>query len=134
MDIRLKKIIDELTKLDTKDNSLNQYKYGEDYVEFFHTHQNKDKHMQNVIKMVDEMIEPYEDKVIVCTSNKELFDKIQSSILTNDSSVSDKVVGVKLVDEIYSTKQGNIDVVYGGIVWAMLECGKTKLVFLEDYL
>ena len=128
MDIRLT-ILSKLEKLD-QSNPLNKYEYGEDFVTYFHTHQNKD--MAEVVKFVEEITEEYISDTVVLTSNEELYKMIKLGLEGGqDVSIGDGVKDVRLVDSIHSTKVNYVDVVYGDLIWCSMDDGRTKLVFGE---
>ena len=129
MDIRLKTIINKLEKLD-QSNPLNKYEYGEDFVTYFHTHQNKE--MVEVVKFVEEITEDYMNDNVVLTSNEELYKMIKLGLEGGQGvTIGDGVKDVKLVDSVHSTKVNYVDVLYGDIIWSSMEDGRTKLVFGE---
>lgn len=129
MDIRLKTILNKLEKLD-QNNPLNKYEYGEDFVTYFHTHQNKD--MEEVVKFVEEITEDCMNDTVVLTSNEELYKMIKLGLEGGQPiTIGDGVKDVKLVDSIHSTKVNYVDVVYGDIIWSSMDDGRVRLVFGE---
>lgn len=125
MDSRLNSIVGELLKHESKGRA--QYEIGERSVSYFHTSENKD--LANVYTMVNKMIEPYLHHMIMLTSNEDTFKVVQEAIVKKNGNVSEDVIGVRLVKDIYSTAPNSVDIIYGDVVWSNLENGQCLLTF-----